>query len=207
MRIRNAVMALLVLCICAGPAAAQSWESPTFFSPVPHDDIGLYLAKAEEVDDAGWLAIWRQSGNINLGVRAGLAPGFFDWLLGAEFYGPLNLFQDSRILLSWIVAGGAMFGDGVTALRIPVGASFGANLGSGSFQIIPYVHPRVTFDLIAEDVAGQEETDTEFYVDVDLGADLQVGESLVFRAGFTLGDFTTFGAGVAYRIPRRVVVR
>jgi hypothetical protein len=214
MRIRTVLVALCALVICRADAFAQSWESPTFFSPRPHDDIGLYIVKAEDVDDLGFVGIWRQSGNINLGVRGGLAPGTFDWLLGAEFYGPLNVLgPDSPLLLSWIVAGGAMFGgDGpgdsdATALRIPVGLSVGLNLGSANVAITPYVHPRLAFDLLAISEGDDEETDTEINLDADLGADVQLGESLVLRAGVTIGDFTTFGAGLAYRIPRRVVVR
>lgn len=213
MRTRNAVMALLALAMCTGPVAAQSWEHPTFFSPQAHDDIGLYLVQVDDVDDPGWVGIWRQSGNINLGVRAGLASGEFDWLVGAEFYGPLRLFgSESQLLVSWIVAAGAMFGEtileeGVVALRVPVGVSVGLNLGSGGIAIVPYVHPRVAFNLIAEGEGANERTDSDINLDVDLGADVTLSDRFVLRGGVTISEFTTFGAGVAYRIPRRVVVR
>jgi hypothetical protein len=197
----------------AAPAAAQSWESPTLFSPGAHDDIGLYAIKFEGTDDLGFHAIWRQSGNINLGVRAGIGPGEVDWLVGAEFYGPLRILgPDSPVLVSWIVGAGAMFlndrfDNSVTALRIPAGVSLGLNTGSSSVSIVPYVHPRVAFDLIAVSDGDEEDTDSEFNVDLDIGADVTLGDRFVLRAGFTLSESNTFGAGVAYRIPRRVVVR
>lgn len=207
MRIRTVSLGLALAAACAYPAAAQSWEAPTFFAPRAHDDIGLYIVNMRHADDLGFVAIWRQSGNINLGVRAGLAPGPQDWLVGAEFYGPLAVLgPGSPLLLSWMVGAGATF-NSVTHMRIPAGLSLGANLGSGTLAVLPYVHPRVAFDLTAVEVGDEEETETEFNVDVDLGVEILLGERFVLRGGVTLGDFTVFGAGLAYRIPRPVAVR
>jgi hypothetical protein len=211
-RIRSTICALAAVAALTETTAAQSWESPTLFAPRAHDDIGLYLIKAEGTDDLGWVGIWRQSGNINLGVRGGLAPGHFDWLLGVELYGPLNVFgPDSPVLLSWLVSAGAMFGDlgdtDFTALRIPVGLSLGFNLGSRGLDLVPYVHPRVAFDLLSASRDNDEDTESEINFDVDVGADLILSDRFVIRSGVTLGDFTTFGVGVALRIPRRVAVR
>jgi hypothetical protein len=111
-------------------------------------------------------------------------------------------------MMSWITGIGAGFNDDVTTLRIPAGVSVGVNLGTGGLNLTPYVHPRVAFDLAAFDnAAGEEETDSEFNFDVDLGADAALGESFVVRVGVTLGSQTMFGAGIAYRMSRRIEVR
>jgi hypothetical protein len=194
----------------AAPLAAQ-WESPTFFSPHPGEDLGVYAWNPAGGLEWGVGAIWRQEGNLNLGVRVGLSEGS-NYHVGAEFYGPLNLLgPQSQLLMSWLLGVGATF-DGLTWLRVPAGVSLGLNLGTpGSVQLKPYVFPRVAFDLFAEDIAGEEETSTEFNVDVDLGADVALGSSFVLRVGYTLGitdsGFNTIGAGIAYRMPRRVAVR
>jgi hypothetical protein len=189
------------------PLTAQAWDAPSFFSPRPGEDIGLYVIDAEGVDDLGFAAIWRQEGNINLGVRAGLAGGDF-FSVGAEFYGPLDVLgPQSPLLISWILGAGGTFND-ATWLRIPLGVSIGLNLGSSSsIRIMPYVHPRVAFDLVAFDTPAGEETETEFNVDVDLGADIGLGQQFVLRFGATIGEWDAIGAGIAYRMGRRLVVR
>ncbi|MBR9991356.1 MAG: hypothetical protein KFH98_16450 [Gemmatimonadetes bacterium] len=196
--------------LCAGaaaPLAAQAWDTPAFFSPRPGEDIGLYIIDADGVSDLGFAGIWRQEGNINLGVRAGIAGGDY-YTIGAEFYGPLNVLgPQSPLLVSWVLGAGATF-NGVTWLRIPLGASIGLDLGStNSLRILPYVHPRVAFDLVAFDTADGEETDTEFTFDLDLGADIGIGQQFVLRFGATIGDRSAIGAGIAYKMGRRLVVR
>jgi hypothetical protein len=196
------------LLLSADAVAAQAWDAPSFFSPRPGEDIGLYVIDADGVDDLGFAGIWRQEGNINLGVRAGLAGGDH-FSVGAEYYGPLAVFgPQSPVLASWILGAGATFND-ATWLRIPLGISVGLNLGSsGPIRIMPYVHPRVAFDLIAYDnAAGDEETDSEFNFDLDLGADLALGDRFVARFGATIGDWDAIGVGIAYRMSRRLIVR
>jgi hypothetical protein len=191
----------------AAPLAAQAWDAPSFFSPRPGEDIGLYVIDAERVDDLGFAGIWRQEGNINLGVRAGLAGGDL-FSVGAEFYGPLDILgPQSPLLVSWILGAGGTFND-ATWLRIPLGASVGLNLGSSSsIRILPYVHPRVAFDLVAFDTPDGEETETDFSFDVDLGADIGLGQQFVLRFGATIGEWDAIGAGIAYKMGRRLVVR
>lgn len=208
----SVLLGMMVGCACtvtvaAAPLSAQAWDVPSFFSPRPGEDIGLYVIDAEGPGDLGFAGIWRQEGNINLGVRAGLAGGDH-FSVGAEFYGPLDLLgPQSPVLVSWIVGAGATFND-ATWLRIPLGASIGMNLGSSSsIRILPYVHPRVSFDLVAYDTGAGEETDTEFNFDLDLGADVALGQQFVLRVGATIGEWDAIGVGVAYRMGRRLVVR
>jgi hypothetical protein len=206
----RAGMIAAVLCVVAGSVQGQvPWDAPTFFSPRPAEDIGIYVWQPEQAGaDYGIAGIWRQHGNLSLGVRAGLAGGD-DYMVGAEFFGPLNLLgPQSGILMSWVLGLGATF-DGVTQLRVPLGVSAGVNLGAGGIQLMPYVHPRVAFDLLAWQQGDREETDTEFNFAVDVGADAALGEAFVLRVGATLvgPGSPTFGAGIAYRMSRRLVVR
>ncbi|HUF50809.1 MAG TPA: hypothetical protein VMN60_08250 [Longimicrobiales bacterium] len=204
---RHLLIALTLAVAGAAPVAAQAWDAPSFMSPRPGEDIGLYVLKSEvEGSDVGFSGIWRQSGNLNLGVRAGIIGSDF-YLVGAELYGPLNLLgPESGLMLSWVTGIGAGF-NGVTTLRVPLGVSVGVNLGAGGLAITPYAHPRVALDVIAREIAGEEETDTEINFDIDLGADVALGQSFVLRVGATIGDTNTFGAGIAYRLSRRIEVR
>lgn len=211
MRARSGAIALTLIGAVTGPVAAQAWDNPTFFAPRAHDDIGVYLVNPE-FGDLGFAAIWRQSGNINLGVRGGMGGDSDNrvWLLGAELYGPLQLATGMPLLIAWNTGVGASFGDGFTAMRIPLGVSVGLDLplGGAGVSILPYVHPRAVFDLVAVELAnGEEETDSEFDFDVDLGADVGIGERWILRGGVSLVNTTTFGFGIAYRIPRPISVR
>jgi hypothetical protein len=204
-RIGLVLAAVATLGGSAAPLAAQAWDVPSFFSPRPGEDIGVYLIDPEGGGDMGFAAIWRQEGNLNLGVRGGMLDDHFS--LGAEFYGPFGILgPQSPVLVSWILGLGATFND-VTWLRVPLGASVGLSLNAGSLNIMPYVHPRVAFDLFAYDVAGEEETETEFNFDVDLGADVSLGQRFVLRVGATFGEWDALGVGVAYRTGRRLIVR
>ena len=205
---RSLLTALALTVSAAAQATAQAWDAPSFFSPRPGEDIGIYVTKPDvDGSDLGFAGIWRQSGNINLGVRVGIAGDDF-FTVGAEFYGPLNLLgAESGLMMSWVGGLGAGF-NGVTALRVPVGVSVGVNLGSGGLNLTPYVHPRVALTLSAYDNAqGEEVTETDIGFDVDLGADAALGQSFVLRVGVTIGETNTFGAGIAYRMSRRIEVR
>jgi hypothetical protein len=192
----------------AAPVAAQAWDAPSFFSPRPGEDLGIYAVRPDGGDDWGVVGIWRTEGNLNLGVRAGWLAGE-SLMVGAEFHGPLELLgPGSGLLMSWVLGGGASWRSGWLHARIPLGISLGAELGTPGLLLLPYVHPRVALDVFAYDLpGGQEQTDTEIRFDVDLGADAALGQSFVLRVGASLGDINTFGAGIAYRLPRRITVR
>ena len=203
---------LLVLATMAGaaePLAAQFWDSPTFFAPNPGEDIGLYYVNPP-VADWGIAGIWRQEGNLSLGVRLGLEEGEA-FNVGAEFYGPLGLAPGSSLLFSWWLGLGASIQDSATVLRVPLGLSVGMSLGSpGTVQLKPYVFPRVAFDLFVEEIGDEEVTETKFNVPIDVGVDVDIG-AFVLRGGVTFSvtedDATSFGAGIALKMPRRIAVR
>lgn len=206
---RSTILASVLAMVAAGPVFAQPWDTPSFFSPRPHDDIGVYAINPE-FGDWGVIGIWRQSAGINLGVRGGIGSTGDDRtvLIGAELYGPIEIQGARPLALSWLTGIGASF-DGVTALRVPVGVSVGVPIGArDGFVITPYIHPRAALDFSTfEDADGDEETDTDFDVDVDIGADLELGTRFVIRAGYRIGDNDTFGIGIGFRTGRGAEVR
>lgn len=205
---RSFGLALCTAVLIAGPVQAQHWETPTFFSPRPHSDLGVYITKPEN-GDVGVQGIWRQSAGINLGVRGGIGGDSDDRavLIGAELFGPIELQGADPVAIYWVTGIGASF-NGVTSLRIPAGASVGLRLGpEGGFVLVPYVHPRVTFDLVTFEIADETETETEFDVDVDIGADLELAGRWVLRAGYKVGGNDVFGFGLAFRMGRGAEVR
>ena len=202
---RKSLLGAALILVAASPASAQwAWDAPSFFSPRSHDDIGIYAVVPDDAD-FGVMGLWRQSGNLNLGVRVALIEDVVS--LGAEFYNPIRA-VNVPLSMAWNLGFGAGFGDDVTMLRVPFGVSIGATLGSsGSLQLTPYVHPRIALDVVAVDVGDDERTDTDVNFDVDLGADLNLTPSLILRFGATVGENEAFGLGVAFRMGRRMVVR
>lgn len=219
---RTIIIAVLAAPLFATSAHAQKWDAPLFFSPRPMDDIGIYYTRTSQGDFNGLRGIWRQSGNLNLGVHLGVGdleePGE-SILVGAEFYQPLRgLSGQTGLIMSWSLGAGATFGDvnGVDYIdfSVPLGVSVGMNLGTGSVALLPYIHPRVSFDLVAVGEGPAEETESDIGFAADIGVDLNLGERLVLRTAYTfdiidndLGDRGAFGVGLALRIPRKVSVR
>jgi hypothetical protein len=208
MTIKRTALLTIVPFLLPATAHAQAWDAPSFFSPRPGEDLGIYAVKPDGAADWGFMGIWRTEGNLNLGVRAGYLTGE-TWMVGAEFHGPVDIFgPGSGLLMSWVLGAGASFRSGWTHARVPFGVSLGTELGTPDLLLVPYVHPRVALDLRSYDLpGGTERTETDARFDVDLGADAVLGQSFVVRVGATIGDVNTFGVGIAYRLGRRLVVR
>lgn len=213
---RSLLLVVAGLAFAASNASAQAaFDGPQFFSPREMDEIGLYYFKtnfpAGFRDPGGLKLIWRQSGNLHLGIHAGTAD-LKDIgqaiLLGVELYQPLrSLSQSTGLLLNGVVGAGAVFGSGYADASIPVGISAGFRLGSGSTAIIPFVYPRASLDITSFGDAPNEVTKTNLGLAADLGVDVDLGQRLTGRASYSLGDRKAFGVGLALRIPRKVVVR
>jgi hypothetical protein len=206
---KHLLRTFVLLCGIAGtalPVSAQAWDAPSFFSPRPGEDIGVYGFKPQG-SDWGISGIWRQEGNLNLGVRLGVTADDAV-LVGSEFYKSLKL-NSSQILVAYMLGAGASFNGDFTSLRIPFGVSIGTQVGQkGGLQLLPYVHPRVAFEYNVLDLGnGDEATDSDFPFDVDVGADVPLGSSWVLHAGGTVTHGGVFGVGLAYRMSRRLIVR
>ena len=180
------------------------------------DDIGLYYFKTDFPrgfrDPGGLKLIWRQSGNLNLGLQAGTAD--LDdvgqaILLGAELYNPLrSLSSATGLIVSWSLGAGAVFGDNYADASIPLGVSAGLKLGSGSTAIVPYVYPRASLDITSfDDSFGTNHTETNLGLEADLGVDVDLGSRLILRTAYSLGDRDAWGVGLALRFGRKLVVQ
>jgi hypothetical protein len=207
-RHQQSLLLVLVLILLPQGAHAQAWDAPSFFSPRPGEDLGIYAVRPDGQGEWGFMGIWRTEGNLNLGVRAGYLESE-TWMVGAEFHGPVDVFgPGSGLVMAWVLGAGASFRSGWTHARVPFGLSLGAELGTPDLLLVPYVHPRVALDLRAYDLpGGQERTETDLRFVVDVGADAVLGQAFVLRVGATIADRNTFGVGIAYRLGRRLVVR
>ena len=226
---KRSLLAVITLLGTAQGASAQKWDAPLFFSPGPHDELGAYFVSSDRccgLDNSNGLKlIWRQSGNLNLGVQAGtgdLSNIGESILIGAELYGPLNMIQTSGLSLSWSLGIGGAFGsDDESELSyidfsVPLGVSIGMRLGSGGTTITPFAHPRISYDVVAitDDITDDEETFSDIGFAADLGAEVSLGQRFIIRAAYTLGSDSdetgkrqAFGIGAALRTPRKVAVR
>jgi hypothetical protein len=210
---KNWLVCVSAAIIMVSDAAAQAWDAPMYFNPRPMDDIGLYFTRTNRTsggDANGLIGIWRQSGNLNLGVRAGvgdLEDAGGTVLVGAELYGPLNrLIPASGLDIAWLLGAGAVFGSDYTLFSIPLGVSIGLRLGTGGVSIQPHVLPRVAFDVAAFDIDGEEVTETDGSVAIDVGADVNIGSSFILRVAWSIADRDAYGVGLALRWPRPVSV-
>jgi hypothetical protein len=222
--LKRVLITAVLLCATAQGAFAQRWDAPLFFSPGPVDDIGLYYLRTDRDTDLGDFGnanglklIWRQSGNLSLGVHVGtgdLENIGESILVGAELHGPLSrIGAGTGLLANWSAGIGAAFGDlgndvDYIDFSVPVGVSVGMRLGSGGFGFTPFVHPRVSLDVVAVTVNDVEDTDTEVGFAADLGAEVNLGTRFLVRGAYTLGsDRDAFGIGLAYRTPRGISIR
>lgn len=204
MRSRLVFLPLALILSVSSAARAQAWDAPSFLSPRPGNDIGLYIFDPSR-GDWGISGIWRQTGDLGLGVRLGIVDTKRSTrvLFGAEFFQTL-LDSDAGATfdLAWTLGAGATLNDG-TFLRIPAGLSIGRAVELGTVGLLPYLHPRIALDVFS--LGG--DTDTELGLTVDLGADVALGTDWMLRIGASLGDHDAFGVGIAYILGRRVVVR
>lgn len=201
----------------ARPAAGQAWDAPSFMPSHPVDELGVFVLDPP-FSEVGLVGLWRQSGNLGLGVRAGILDQEFDgtaFVVGSEFFAPLLRAAPGSPLEALLVLGaGATFADGILA-RIPLGVSVGAQLGDADGDVVftPYVHPRVGLEILADD----DDSVTEVAFMVDFGLDVQVTRSVTLRAAYTwvtggvddrfANGKNALGAGLAIRFGRPVQVR
>ena len=202
-RTKTMILAAAALAVASG-ADAQIWDAPSFLPPRPGEDVGVYLTQPNNAD-YGIQGIWRQHGNLNLGVRVGYvdtgAGGAV--IAGAEAWGPLfSAGADLPVDVTWTLGAGGAFGD-FTTVSVPVGVTIGRALVLSPLTFQVYGHPRLA--LVAVAVGDGTNVDLEGLF--DLGADLHINEDWKARLGFTLGGADSFGLGLAYRVGRGVAVR
>lgn len=202
MRVKTLLITAAALAVTTG-AQAQIWDAPGFMPPRPGEDIGIYLSEPDGADLVVQ-GIWRQRGNLNLGVRVGFADqatgGAFQ--AGAETWGEImSVGPDLPVDVTWTLGAGATFGD-FTLVSIPLGLSIGRTLET-PLPLQVYAHPRLALIIASANNTTDEDLEGLF----DLGADLHLGPDWKARLGVTLGEVDAYGLGLAYRFGRGVTVR
>lgn len=202
MKMRTFAMALAALLLASSARAQAAWDAPSFMPPRPGDDIGIYLS---DRGDFGIEGIWRQHGNLNLGLRLGYIDTPLDGIItvGAETWDMLAPAGTTLpVDVGWTLGVGAAFNGG-TSLEVPIGLTFGAPVVVGQLSLQPYVHPRL--GVFVHSVADETQLDLEGLF--DLGVDAVLNEDLKLRLGATFGGNDALGIGLAYRWTRGVTVR
>lgn len=200
--ITRAIAVILISLFVASEARAQ-YDTPSFLPPRPGDDIGIYLSDPEGAD-FGLQGIWRQGGNLNLGVRLGYLDRRDDGaiVVAAESWGLVaRAGNQLPVDVAWTLGVGAAFDDN-TVLEVPLGLTIGRVLQLDQLTLQPYGHPRIAL-FIAPDANDEVRLRALF----DLGVDAVVSDSWKLRVGATLGAIDAVGIGLAYSWTRGAVVR
>ncbi len=192
-----------------GPLSAQAWDAPMFLPPQPGEDIGVYFVKPDGTD-WGLSGIWRQEGQLNLGLELGIGgvehrggeANHTFVTVGGETWGSLLRSPTAPVDVDWVLGVGAGFFSDFTLVRIPFGVTIGKTLPGDGLSITPYVLPRIALDVAS--VGNVTNTDLDFAA--DLGADLRFTSGVKLRFAATLGDPDSFGIGLAFPFGRRVEV-
>ena len=205
-------LALGVACftVAASAAGAQSWEYPSFQQPrVTGREYNFGLA--DGTGNTSLLFQWREGYGMNgqLGLDVGYADA--DVTDGVFFFGGQYGHQLIRsnaqtpVDLMLTVGAGAGFGDGFHTFRIPVGASIGRRFPlEGGLAITPFVHPRVTMDIVSipdqtiNGVRFEGSSDSDMNLNFDLGGSFEFSPSLALRLSATLGNDDAVGLSLAF---------
>lgn len=177
--------------LAASPAAAQVF-TPTFMSPIPRNDFGVYVSSLHDIAIEG---LWERHARGGSGM--GLRAGYTDWgegslLLGLQVVNPVAL-AGAPIGLAFTASGQAVVG-GENGVGGQVGFTAGGALPATSLTITPYIHPR----LAVVSWPGREEN-LSLRVLADFGVDLDFLSGMAIRVGANLGDGASIGVGVAWR--------
>jgi hypothetical protein len=179
------------------PAAAQETGTPVFSAPYrafSQHELGLSLS-APEGADLGLEGFYSfASGRSDFGLRVGFldADDDADLVLGGRFRTRLLTHSEDFPLDGALTVGlGAVFYDGDTVLRVPIGLSLGRRIDSGSsgLSFVPYLHPVLipTFD-----------GDDELELALGLGLDIRLTRRFDLRVAGSVGDLEGFAVSFAW---------
>lgn len=187
----RATLALAASLLLAEGAEAQVF-TPTYMSPVPSSDVGIYVADAPAPGDLGVEGIWRSG---PLGLRVGyLDTGGGAATLGAELKSPLAL-AGAPIRVAFAAGAQALLGDG-DAVGLHGGLTLGHTFvpqGAG-FTLTPYLFPRIAL----VDWEGGDGFESDLLA--ELGFEAGFAPNLTFRFGAELGgEGPDWGVGFAWR--------
>ncbi len=208
-RRRGVVVLLALAALAASPAArsveAQSWFTPSFQPPRPSTrDYTLGVAA-----NAGTSVLfqWREGlgPESHFGVEGGLVDvdgeGGTKLILGGSYAYQITRATTTQPLDVLLTAGaGFAVGDGADLFRIPLGVSVGHRFAlEGDMAITPYVHPRLSLDVLTG--AGDNVDNTDLSIDFDLGASFEITRQIALRGSLVLSggrfsDDVGFGIGL-----------
>jgi len=190
-----AVAAVLTLGTAAG---AQETGTPVFSAPYrafSTHELGLSLS-APEGADLGLEGFYSfASGRNDFGLRVGVldADDASDLVLGGRFRTRLLTHSEDFPLDGALTVGvGAVFLDGGTVLRTPIGLSLGRRIDSKSsgLSFVPYLQPVL--------VPRFSEGDSELELALGLGLDLRLTRRFDLRVAGSVGDLEGFSVTFAW---------
>jgi hypothetical protein len=180
------------------PARAQETGTPVFSAPYrafSHHELGLSLS-APKGSDLGLEGFYSfASGRNDFGLRAGVLDEGegSDLVVGGRFRTRLVTHSQDFPLDGALTVGlGAVFFDGGTVLRTPIGLSLGRRIDSRSSGIsfVPYLQPV----LIPTFSDGNSELDFA----LGLGLDLRLTRRFDLRLSAAVGDLEGFAVSFAW---------
>jgi len=191
-------LALTAVLAAAAPATAQETGTPVFSAPYrafSTHELGLSLS-APEGADLGLEGFYSfASGRNDFGLRVGLldADDTSNLALGGRFRTRLLTHSEDFPLDGALTVGlGAVFFDGGTVLRTPIGLSLGRRIDSASsgMSFVPYLQPVL--------VPTFSEGDSELEFALGLGLDLRLTHRFDLRVAGSVGDLEGFSVSFAW---------
>jgi len=181
----------------ASAATAQETGTPVFSAPYrafAKHELGLSLS-APESADLGLEGFYSfASGRNDFGLRVGAldSDDDADLVLGGRFRTRLITHSEDFPLDGALTVGlGAVFYDGDTVLRVPIGLSLGRRIDakSSGLSFVPYLHPVLvpTFD-----------GDGELEFALGLGLDIRLTRRFDLRVSGAVGDLEGFAVSFAW---------
>ena len=94
----------------------------------------------------------------------------------------------------------SQFGNDLTFLSVPVGASIGHRfpIQGTAMAITPYLHPRLALQYASFDTPAGDESDTDIDISFDVGGNLEFSPQLALRLSATFGDNDVLGLSLAW---------
>jgi hypothetical protein len=189
----------LAAALSIGPSAgAQETGTPVFSAPYrafSSHELGLSLS-APEGADLGLEGFYSfAAGRNDFGLRVGLLDvGESSHLaLGGRFRTRLLTHSEDFPLDGALTVGlGAVFFDGGTVVRVPVGLSLGRRIDSRSsgLSFVPYLHPML--------VPTFSSGDSELELALGLGFDIRLTRRFDLRVAGSVGDLEGFSVSFAW---------
>lgn len=194
-----------VLLATAAPLAAQAYSYPAMQnSRVSEREYNFVLGDGGGTGTA-LVFQWRE----------GLSNPKWQFTMDAGFADPDGAGAETRLIIGGgfgyqltqatsdmpfdiVLAGGlgASFGDNITILRLPFGASIGHRFPlEGTLAISPFVHPRLSWNR-RSGTGIPTRSDTN--LDLDIGANFEINPQMAVRVSAGLGDSDAIGLSFAW---------